>query len=550
MLDATATGIAIEKTAVAPTPTSPPTATPQPTHTPSPTATPTPTPTATPTPNPDKILNLALENLRQAESYSFTNNTSMRFLMEGMSFDISIETEGDHQAPNRSQGSLSSVIFGEKIKQDVIVIDDITYLRDSDTQVWMVNRESFEGIAEGIIWGVETSDFQNLFFAGLESIDQQPAIHLEGTISDIENAMDPVSAMMWQELGAETDNESHMDIDFWINPDDYGLLKCAVSGEISVTIPDDTQQELEMTISLSGSSTYSNLNNPFIIAKPETPTGTILYLANEGESCFIVAINADRSWQWLVVESAWPKSGVDWSPDGSQIIYGEMNVNNDLYVQRLGGRSSNQLTDMASEETFPVWSPDGTTIAFESNQTGNWDIYVMDADGSNMKNITNHPATHDIYPDWSPDGTKIAFGSNRDGMEHIFVMNADGSNLSQITNHPNRNDGQPTWSPDGTKIAFSGWRIDSDNPNPDIYLVDIDGSNEIRLTTSSAYDAFPDWSPDGTRIAFSSNPNGDYDIWVINIDGSGLVQLTADWGNEIYPVWKPCIGDCSPNSDS
>jgi len=91
-------------------------------------------------------------------------------------------------------------------------------------------------------------------------------------------------------------------------------------------------------------------------------------------------------------------------------------------------------------------SPDGTRIAFQSNRDGNYEIYVMDADGSNQTNLTNNPAD-DMFPVWSPDGTKIAFMSNRDGNWEIYVMNADGSNQTNLTNNIG-DDMYPMWSPD------------------------------------------------------------------------------------------------------
>ncbi len=93
-------------------------------------------------------------------------------------------------------------------------------------------------------------------------------------------------------------------------------------------------------------------------------------------------------------------------------------------------------------------------IAFESNRDGNYEIYVMNADGSGQTNLTNNPA-FDFAPDWSPDGTKIAFHSERDSfLDAIYVMNADGSDQTKLTNHPSNNF-DPAWSPDGSKIAFA-----------------------------------------------------------------------------------------------
>ena len=91
-------------------------------------------------------------------------------------------------------------------------------------------------------------------------------------------------------------------------------------------------------------------------------------------------------------------------------------------------------------------------IVFQSDRDGDWEIYVMNADGSNVVQLTHNSAA-DEYPVWSPDGKQIAFKSNRDGNFEIYVMDADGTNQKRLTNHPS-NDEDPAWSPDGKHIVF------------------------------------------------------------------------------------------------
>ena len=126
-------------------------------------------------------------------------------------------------------------------------------------------------------------------------------------------------------------------------------------------------------------------------------------------------------------------------------------------------------------------------IVFVSDRDGNWEIYVMNADGSGRTNLTNNPAA-DYDSTWSPDGTKIAFISDRDGNWEIYVMNADGSGQTRLTNNP-ANDHGPTWSPDGAMIAF----VSDRDGNKEIYIMNADGSGQMRLTNNASIDMYPSW---------------------------------------------------------
>ena len=195
-----------------------------------------------------------------------------------------------------------------------------------------------------------------------------------------------------------------------------------------------------------------------------------------------------------------------------------------------------RLTDNSASDLSPVWAPDGTQIAFHSYRGDDWDVFVMNANGSNPRKLTTYSSVSDAFPAWSPDGTQIAFHSHRYGDWDIFVMNTNGTNLSRLTDN-NASDRVPVWSPDGTQIAFQSDRVGND----EIYVMDADGENEYlrRLTNNSASDKSPTWSPDGTQIAFQSDRDGDWDIFVMNANGSNLRRLTHIIASDESPAWSP-----------
>ena len=197
--------------------------------------------------------------------------------------------------------------------------------------------------------------------------------------------------------------------------------------------------------------------------------------------------------------------------------------NFEIYSMRSDGSNVVRLTDNAAMDNSPEWSPDGSKLAFVSTRSGNPEIWVMDANGANQTRLTTTTANN-YSPSWSPDGTRILFSSDRDGNEDLWVMNADGSAPVRITNDP-ASDREPRWSASGTRIVFASTR---GNGNPDIYVMDAAGTNVIALTSDPAPDYDPSFSSDGGHILFSNSFYPGMDIFVMNSDGSSRVRLTTD----------------------
>jgi Tol biopolymer transport system component len=246
-------------------------------------------------------------------------------------------------------------------------------------------------------------------------------------------------------------------------------------------------------------------------------------------------------------QSAW--AGTFPGPNGQIAFSSNRDGNFEIYSMNDDGSDVTRLTDNDANDFDPSWSPDGEKIAFVSfrDDSNNMEIYVMNADGSDQTRLTDNDDALDREPSWSPDGEKIVFASNRDGNYEIYTMNADGSDQTRLTDNDDALDREPSWSPDGEKIAFVSDR-DSTGEGDEvgdvnaIYSLDADdGSDVTRLTdTDVPLDSHPTWSPDGDRIAFVSFRDGNNEIYSLDADdGSDVTRLTDDARNDLYPTWSP-----------
>jgi Tol biopolymer transport system component/predicted alpha/beta-hydrolase family hydrolase len=241
-------------------------------------------------------------------------------------------------------------------------------------------------------------------------------------------------------------------------------------------------------------------------------------------------VNADGSDQRRLTDTPAAELHPAWSPDGAYLMF-DADYDGDgqgtIYVlevqQALQGKGDPQpLTDGQADDRWADWSPDGAHIAFSSNRDGNYEIYVMpapgpqaDADGGSAQRLTDSDA-NDLFPAWSPDGTQIAFFSMRPGSrrQDIYVMQADGSNLQQLTDSPRVVDEDPAWSPDGSQIVFQSDR----DGNYEIYVMNRDGSEQRRLTDNRSGDYWPAWQPAATGAPSSATRPAD-DMVMVYVPG-------------------------------
>jgi TolB protein len=239
------------------------------------------------------------------------------------------------------------------------------------------------------------------------------------------------------------------------------------------------------------------------------------------------------------------------------------------------------------EFTAPAFSPDGRTILFAANPHGQYDLYNMDLQSREVRQLTDHPA-HDWYGEWSTDGT-IYFQSDRQEQRALYHLDpASGAveevisgNVNQVLHYggadgifyyvsykthaapdgrqyPDRNtfeimrwdagkkistaltkndymDDAPHLSPDGKTLAFQSGKDGQVN----IFLMNTGGRQRVQLTDRREFDGIPVWSPDGKRIAFTRKTDDNYDVWVMQADGSSPLNLSHDPAMDLYAAWTP-----------
>jgi Tol biopolymer transport system component len=251
----------------------------------------------------------------------------------------------------------------------------------------------------------------------------------------------------------------------------------------------------------------------------------------------------------------------NWRADGRKLVFMSDRVTAtnpegdlEIFVMNADGSHLRQITFSDFDDENPAWSPDGKTIVFQRDFDPvqgqvDYDLLTMKADGSHEQNLTNSPGIDDIDPNWAPNGRRIAFSNDRNGDFEVYTMRPNGSGERQLTLNDGPIDEGPNWSPDGRMITFDSDR-DATAETPfqfEIYKMRADGDDQTRLTFHDFSDFWPAWSPNGRQIVFTSFraelvPEND-EIFTMRPDGSGQMNRTNNPAFDFAPDWQPLDGD-------
>ncbi len=310
-----------------------------------------------------------------------------------------------------------------------------------------------------------------------------------------------------------------------------------------------------------------NSFNVWLPSVPQAGTSKVVFASNRDGSTQIYVMNSDGTGVARLTNSGANDDVPRWSPNGSKILFqsdrdhpdtGYM----DIYVMNSDGSGVTRLTTDENDDSMASWSPDGSQIVFQSMRNGvSYQVYSMSADGSNQINLTNTTSS-DGEPSWSPDGSTIAFASDRDhaGFDSVYVMTRDGSQQRLTFSADTIDDTQPVWSPDGSKIAFVStrdsttetWQETDDEGNvinksqlhinKEVYVMNSNGSAQMRLTNELANDDSPSWSPDGSKILFRSDREHECcdpsaQVWTMNADGTNQIDISNSGNGDYSASW-------------
>lgn len=265
-------------------------------------------------------------------------------------------------------------------------------------------------------------------------------------------------------------------------------------------------------------------------------TSQIVY-AHKFEDGFldIFTMNPDGSSAIRLLQSSgYSNWAPRWTPDHSRIVFVSNRTGAEkIFIMNANGTGQKQLTEGGCADRNPAASPDGTRVAFQRACAGGG-LFVINTNGTNLKQITFNSA--DQQPTWMPDGSRLVFANNIDETKGIYRVKLDGTDRFPIQVCPLVQCLAPMLSPDGKQLAF--WSPMNDGQ---IVIRNFSTNGWVELAHLGLQSYYPaTFSPDGTKLVFTAGPYGmDYELWSVNtVDGYGLTRLTTMAGPDLGPSWQ------------
>lgn len=299
-----------------------------------------------------------------------------------------------------------------------------------------------------------------------------------------------------------------------------------------------------------------NLNNnmpPVKIAATNGETGIspkcwsadgtqILFYTDQGEKAQIGLLNVEPFPARIVLSDG--ESDLNsprLAPDGKRILYEARlaDLSIEIRLADLESKKATVLLKTAGERPprfslSPSWSPDASLITFTDKAGNNSEVFIMNADGTGLKNVTNDPQ-QDTNPVFTPDGSEIVFVRSSYGTAQLYRMNLQGGDQRHLTERRGY-EASPAFSHDGSVLVFSG---DREGRGFEIFALDFSDPNDERLVAGRRFhDGQAAFSPDGRRIAFVATSDGNNEIYIVNSDGSGMFRLTRNKADDSTPAWS------------
>lgn len=280
------------------------------------------------------------------------------------------------------------------------------------------------------------------------------------------------------------------------------------------------------------------------------PASLLAFEREENDNSDVYVMNPDGTGLTRLTDDPGWDGTPAWSPDGTQIAFASERLGIPvIMLMNADGSEQRPLTEATYASLMPVWSPDGTQIAFASTRSyqvqqqggrqevdSGFEIWVMNADGSDPQRITGDPEDQSLYPAWSPDGEQLAFQDVSDKVRIMVQEPVDGVQARSVTDALEGRHFTPAWSPDGRQIAFMNQ--DPDTNEADLWLLDVKSGEMVHLSQPNSNDGEPAWSPDGKEIVFATDRDGAQTLYIMSADGQNVRRLTTDNARYSHPVWR------------